>query len=83
MRVRLRAVVHAQAQATCRNTQGSFACCAAGYTTTDGGVTCVDVDECGSSMLDNCAVNAACANTPGSFTCTCTPGYAGDGVVCV
>eukprot|EP00961_Rhodomonas_salina_P155191 2090432-Rhodomonas_salina.2 len=73
-----------RANATCSNTAGSFTCaCNSGYTSTDGGVTCQDVDECGRAHDNNCnAARATCANTFGSFICTCDEGWTGDGIRC-
>ena len=46
------------------------------------GNTCVDVDECRTTL--NACINAACLNTFGSFTCTCLEGYIELlGVICV
>eukprot|EP00961_Rhodomonas_salina_P077043 1033650-Rhodomonas_salina.2 len=62
--------------AACVNTEGSFDCiCNAGFETTDDGVTCTDVIECGAS--DNCdAANGVCDDADGSFTCSCNAGFA-------
>lgn len=66
------------AQAMCD--MGTNLCaCNDGYTGT--GVTCADIDECGTAT-DNCDANARCTNTPGSFTCTCNSGYMGNGTTC-
>lgn len=55
---------------TCVNTDGSFFCCNAGFTSTGG--VCVDIDEC-YLKLDNCVERRQCINTYGSFMC-CNPG---------
>ncbi len=62
--------------ATCTNTDGSFACsCGDGY---DGdGVTCADIDECAADESP-CAANEACTNTEGGFDCACADGYLAD-----
>jgi cysteine-rich repeat protein len=68
------------ANATCKNTPGSFECkCKAGFT--GDGVTCTNVDEC-ADKTDNCGAHASCTDKPGSFTCKCNAGYAGDGITC-
>lgn len=43
---------------------------------------CFNVDECASSLLNNCSANASCADTIGAFTCACDEGFTGDGVTC-
>ncbi len=43
---------------------------------------CTNVDECTSSLLNNCSANATCADTVGSFTCACNEGFEGNGVTC-
>lgn len=68
----------------CQDLPGGYACdCDAGYEfdVTEG--TCVDIDECLDSALNNCDGNADCANLPGTFECTCNLGFAGDGVNCI
>ena len=37
-----------------------------------------DIDECRSSDLNTCDINARCDNTMGSFVCTCNPGFTSD-----
>ncbi|HPA57147.1 MAG TPA: calcium-binding EGF-like domain-containing protein [bacterium] len=54
--------------------------CAAGYEK-DGTGKCVDVNECGNPILNNCHENADCNNTSGSYNCTCKENYSGDGVI--
>ena len=54
--------------------------CATGFEK-DGTGKCVDVNECGNPILNNCHVNADCSNTSGSYNCTCKTNYSGDGVV--
>lgn len=48
-----------------------------------GPTTCVDVDECSDSDLNDCDVNADCINTVGSYVCECKETFIGDGKVCV
>lgn len=68
-------------QQSCVNTPGSFTCgCKAGYTRSQDGRTCVDVNECESA--NDCSSQATCTNTPGSYLCFCNPGYTGTGKVC-
>jgi hypothetical protein len=68
--------------ANCTNTYGSFTCkCIEGFATADRGVTCTDVDECGTNQ-HNCALQAVCRNTNGSFACACGRGYGGNGTFC-
>lgn len=68
-----------QELASCTDTQGSFTCaCHVGWETSDAGVTCTDVVECGVS--DNCDGNAVCMDGDGSFTCACHTDFEGDGV---
>ena len=56
--------------------EGSFRCeCNKGFNTYDGGVTCVDVDECSLSGKEKVCDNAICLNTHGSYQCTCNTGY--------
>eukprot|EP00933_Yihiella_yeosuensis_P034919 TRINITY_DN2841_c1_g1_i1.p1 TRINITY_DN2841_c1_g1~~TRINITY_DN2841_c1_g1_i1.p1 ORF type:complete len:867 (-),score=114.69 TRINITY_DN2841_c1_g1_i1:133-2733(-) len=63
--------------ATCSNTNGSFACiCNAGWMGT--GTSCVNVDECATGA-HNCAIQSMCNDTLGSFKCICNPGYNGTG----
>ncbi|EGG19290.1 hypothetical protein DFA_02077 [Cavenderia fasciculata] len=58
---------------TCTNTQGGRTCsCGAGYTTSDGGVTCDDVNEC---LTANGGCSQTCTNIPGGRTCSCLAGY--------
>eukprot|EP00961_Rhodomonas_salina_P046321 621718-Rhodomonas_salina.1 len=68
--------------AICSDTLGSFLCaCNAGWTSTDGGVNCVDEDECaaGTHACDASA-QLECSNTPaGSYSCVCSSGWTGDG----
>jgi cysteine-rich repeat protein len=58
-------------------------CCMAGFLPgpSDGGIGCVDVDECAIAN-GGCDPNATCMNTPGGRTCTCNPPFVGNGIVC-
>jgi len=61
---------------TCSNTPGSYDCvCNTGYEKVNG--SCVDIDECNSTLT--CHQNATCANTVGSYDCTCNTGHEGNG----
>jgi hypothetical protein len=42
----------------------------------------LDIDECSSSGMNDCHVEANCTNTQGSYICTCKEGYTGDGKDC-
>ena len=56
--------------------KGSFTCeCHKGFTTSDGGVTCEDIDECALTGKEKVCENATCKNTPGAYECTCNAGY--------
>ncbi|HRE90738.1 MAG TPA: EGF domain-containing protein, partial [Myxococcota bacterium] len=63
------------ADATCRNTLGSFGClCNPGFL--GDGKTCVDVDVCQTAP---CAPGERCVDLPGyAFTCECLEGYVAD-----
>lgn len=66
------------AAATCVNTAqapGYICLCPNGYTSNDGGVTCVDIDECADAAANSCHANATCTNGVGDFSCRCNPGY--------
>jgi hypothetical protein len=54
--------------------------CARGYKLSADG-QCVDLDECSSPTLNECAENANCVNTEGAYTCQCLPGFKGNGFV--
>ena len=43
--------------------------------------SCVDVNECDSS-LHGCSFDAQCNNNDGGFQCTCNKGFLGDGINC-
>ena len=75
------------ADSWCNNTAGSYECwCNVGYypDTFDGdsNVTCLDIDECANSTLNDCHQYADCTNTNGSFYCNCTDGFSGNGTYC-
>lgn len=56
--------------------KGSFKCeCHKGFVTSDGGVTCEDIDECALTGKEKVCENATCKNTPGAYECTCNAGY--------
>ena len=42
----------------------------------------LDIDECSSSSLNDCDINAECTDTIGSFECNCIVGFSGDGTNC-
>ena len=48
----------------------------------DSHVIVSDIDECESSLSNNCSINALCTNTEGSHICRCRKGYEGDGRNC-
>ena len=43
----------------------------------------IDLNECLDLDNDCDTVNGYCINTIGSYNCSCSPGYAGDGVICI
>ena len=45
-------------------------------------IGCYDLDECGSSLLNDCDPNADCTNDVGTYACACRDGFTGDGVTC-
>ena len=61
----------------CRNTAGTFVCaCPVGYWLAGDGRTCVDVDECDSSVAGlHTGCEHTCLNTRGSYVCACQDGY--------
>ncbi|XP_031563206.1 matrilin-2-like isoform X2 [Actinia tenebrosa] len=62
-----------QCNATCVNTIGNFKCvCPKGYQL-NGPNTCTDVDECLSSITNDCPHK--CINKPGSYECPCFKGF--------
>ncbi|XP_067018681.1 adhesion G protein-coupled receptor E2-like isoform X4 [Acropora muricata] len=64
---------HACAQ-ECTNTNGSYRCsCFDGFTMSDDGQSCIDIDECQMSEIMGCT---RCVNLPGHFNCACLVGYA-------
>jgi len=75
-----------ETQSYCANQPGTFSCqCPTGFTgdgisTLQGGVGCLDVNECNSQ--GTCDPNASCANSVGSYSCTCNAGFTGDGHTC-
>lgn len=44
--------------------------------------TCIDIDECSNSALNNCGIGASCIDTIGSFQCSCNGGYMDNGNGC-
>uniref|UniRef100_A0A4W4DUT5 EGF-like domain-containing protein n=1 Tax=Electrophorus electricus TaxID=8005 RepID=A0A4W4DUT5_ELEEL len=51
---------------------GKLCWCRVGYRPVDGGVQCVDMDECAETPA---VCDHACVNTDGSFQCSCNHGY--------
>ncbi|XP_041431830.1 uromodulin isoform X2 [Xenopus laevis] len=68
--------------ATCEAYLGLFQCsCKDGYI--GDGFSCLDIDECAYSWLNNCTYGY-CVNTIGSYDCVCPVGYTkGAGNTCV
>jgi len=75
-------------QDMCINFNGTFECCAAGYTRSLANITtCVDLDECATGLWSQrnsnngtgppCLSQDTCLNFPGTFQC-CPPGYLRD-----
>jgi hypothetical protein len=62
--------------ATCIHTgPSSHTCtCSAGYTTTNQGVNCTNIDECASNPCQN---GGTCVDNVLQYTCTCPAGYSG------
>jgi hypothetical protein len=68
------------ANATCTNSDGSYACaCGEGFE--GDGTACTDIDECAADAAP-CDANATCTNSDGSYTCACNEGFEGDGTAC-
>ena len=67
----------------CIDTEANFTCsCPSGFSTSDNGMTCFDIDEC-TAGTHQCHPMAACNNTFGSYECFCNAqGYTGDGFLC-
>ncbi|XP_077341203.1 uncharacterized protein LOC143986670 [Lithobates pipiens] len=67
--------------AECMGTaSGEYFCvCKTGYS--GNGETCVDVNECTTS-LHQCHQQATCVNTIGGYSCLCKSGYTGNGFNC-
>ncbi|XP_060039994.1 latent-transforming growth factor beta-binding protein 2-like [Erinaceus europaeus] len=64
---------HCAPRGECLNTHGSFFClCAPGFTSTEQGADCQDVDECADT--DRC-LGGRCVNSDGSFSCLCNTGF--------
>ncbi|MFM2153464.1 MAG: hypothetical protein RL199_1899, partial [Pseudomonadota bacterium] len=54
--------------------------CPDGFSTTDDGLTCFDVDECASTDPPSCQAFSTCRNLEGSYTCECDDAHPfGDG----
>ena len=67
------------ADATCINTSGSWACeCNVGFT---GDGTSCDRDQCADGT-DNCDADATCTDATPGFSCACNAGFLGDGTTC-
>ena len=45
-------------------------------------VSILDIDECLSSLTNNCPANSNCTNNDGSYTCTCLNGFSKVGSLC-
>lgn len=64
--------------ATCVNVPqapGYICLCPNGYTATQNGTKCEDLDECAMATSNNCDVNATCTNGVGDYSCRCNAGY--------
>jgi hypothetical protein len=63
--------------ATCTPLEGgTHSCsCFVGYETADDGVTCTDIDECGSVP---CANGGTCSDALLAFSCDCVGGFTGE-----
>lgn len=60
---------------TCTYNNPGYTCsCPSGYSTSNGGITCTDVDECSTSTPCN-LVTSTCQNLPGTYRCNCLAGY--------
>lgn len=68
------------ANASCTNSDGSYACeCNAGWT--GDGATCEKIDYCNVDPAP-CSPNATCTSGDLEATCECQSGWSGDGVTC-
>ncbi|PIK34387.1 putative fibrillin-1 [Apostichopus japonicus] len=71
-------------QGVCINITPGYTCdCSDGYELDEDQRSCIDIDECSSSLLNNCSDNAECSNTAGSYSCACLTGFNGDGQSCL
>ena len=70
-------------QQNCTNTVGGYQCsCSNSTYLSNDNQTCLDINECANSTLNNCHENATCTNIYGSFFCKCCSGFEGDGTKC-
>ena len=60
----------------CNNKIGSYECfCGNGYTLSDDSRSCDNINECNSSVTNECFSNDYCNDTEGSYECSCPDGF--------